>query len=83
MQAKIRRFREALEPVRMTLQSQDFIGGDAPNYGDYCVASALLVGKSVSKMQVPNSSHIQRSHANASQGIRLAWTIVLSWGFGN
>ena len=58
MQEKVKKFREALEPVRMTLKSQKYIGGDSPNYGDYCIISVILTGRAVSKLQVLTSELI-------------------------
>lgn len=35
--ARIEGWRKTLEPLRVTLHAQPFIGGDKPNYGDYIV----------------------------------------------
>jgi glutathione S-transferase len=35
--AKVDAFRKSLEPLRLTLKTQPFIGGAAPNYADYIV----------------------------------------------
>src|ERR1700712_5455657 len=35
--ARVENWRKTLEPMRTTLKSQPFIGGDKPNYGDYIV----------------------------------------------
>ena len=35
--ARVDAFRKTLEPLRMTLRAQPFIGGSTPNYGDYIV----------------------------------------------
>ena len=53
VQEKIKAFREYLEPLRMTLGQQQFVGGDQPNYGDYSIASVILTGKAVSNFEVP------------------------------
>jgi glutathione S-transferase len=34
---EIERFRRSLDPLRLTLRTQAFLGGDAPNYADYIV----------------------------------------------
>src|SRR5882762_7790254 len=33
-------FRKVLDPMRLTLKTQNFLGGDAPNYADYIVFGA-------------------------------------------
>ena len=35
--ARIDNWRKTLDPLRMTLRAQPFIGGETPNYGDYIV----------------------------------------------
>ena len=35
--ARVEAWRKTLEPLRVTLNAQPFIGGDTPNYGDYIV----------------------------------------------
>ena len=67
MQEKVKKFREALEPVRMTLKSQKYIGGDSPNYGDYCIISVILTGRAVSKLQVLTSELIFLPHETSPQ----------------
>lgn len=38
---RVETFRKALEPVRMVVADQPFIGGDSPNYGDIPLAGTL------------------------------------------
>jgi glutathione S-transferase len=33
----VEKFRRSLDPLRLTLRTQPFLGGDAPNYADYIV----------------------------------------------
>ncbi len=32
-----------LEPMRLTLQAQDYLGGSSPSYADFAVAGAFAV----------------------------------------
>jgi len=41
-------FRKALDPMRLTLKTQAFLGGDAPNYADYIVFGAFQWARVVS-----------------------------------
>jgi len=41
-------FRKALDPLRLTLKTQPFIGGDAPNYADYIVFGPFQWARAVS-----------------------------------
>jgi glutathione S-transferase len=46
--SKVEGFRKTLEPLRLMLRTQPFIGGDAPNYGDYIVFGAFQWARVVS-----------------------------------
>ncbi len=45
-------FRRALDPMRLTLKTQPFLGGDAPNYADYIVFGAFQWARVVSPFQL-------------------------------
>jgi glutathione S-transferase len=45
-------FRKALDPMRLTLKAQAFLGGDAPNYADYIVFGAFQWARVVSPFQL-------------------------------
>jgi glutathione S-transferase len=45
-------FRKAVNPLRITLKAQDYLGGDAPNYGDYIVFGAFQWARSISPVQL-------------------------------
>lgn len=49
---RIAAFRQAINPLRITLKAQDFLGGDAPNYGDYIVFGAFQWARSISPIQL-------------------------------
>lgn len=46
--ARIDNWRKTLDPLRMTLRAQPFIGGDKPNYGDYIVFGPLQWARATS-----------------------------------
>src|SRR5260370_34974835 len=41
-------FRRALEPMRLTLKTQAYLGGEKPNYADYIVFGAFQCDRVVS-----------------------------------
>src|SRR6266852_1331053 len=45
-------FRKALEPMRLTLKTQAFLGGDAPNYADYIVFGGFQWARVVSPFRL-------------------------------
>jgi glutathione S-transferase len=45
-------FRQTINPLRITLKSQDYLGGDSPNYGDYIVFGAFQWARSISPVQL-------------------------------
>jgi glutathione S-transferase len=45
-------FRRALDPMRLTLKTQAYLGGDAPNYADYIVFGAFQWARVVSPFKL-------------------------------
>jgi glutathione S-transferase len=45
-------FRKGLHPMRLTLKSQPFLGGAAPNYADYTMFGGFLWARAVSPFQL-------------------------------
>jgi glutathione S-transferase len=45
-------FRRALDPLRLTLRTQPFLGGEAPNYADYIVFGAFQWARVVSPFRL-------------------------------
>jgi glutathione S-transferase len=45
-------FRRALDPMRLTLRTQGYLGGDAPNYADYIVFGAFQWARAVSPFKL-------------------------------
>lgn len=45
-------FRKSLDPLRLTLRTQPFIGGDRPNYADYIVFGPFQWARAISKFQL-------------------------------
>jgi hypothetical protein len=45
-------FRRSLEPMRLTLKTQAYLGGDAPNYADYIVFGAFQWARVVSPFKL-------------------------------
>ena len=41
-EARVPEFRALLQPLRTLLKAQPFLGGEAPDYGDYCVFGSLM-----------------------------------------
>ena len=48
----VRSFRKSLEPMRQTLKTQPYLGGDAPNYGDYIVFGGFQWARVVSPFRL-------------------------------
>lgn len=68
-QEQVKKFRAFLQPLRETLGQQSFVGGDQPNYGDYCIASICITGKTISKLKV-TAFHCKRSWSRASETLK-------------
>jgi glutathione S-transferase len=51
----VKALRAALEPVRLTLKSQAFMGGDKPLYADYAVFGHLQWARCISPIQILES----------------------------
>ena len=45
-------FRRALDPMRLTLKTQNYLGGDAPNYADYIVFGPFQWARVVSPFKL-------------------------------
>ena len=45
---RVESFRQSLAPLRLTLQQQSFLGGEAPNYADYTVFGGFQWARAVS-----------------------------------
>ena len=45
-------FRKTLEPMRLTLKTQPYLGGDAPNYADYIVFGGFQWARAVSPFKL-------------------------------
>jgi glutathione S-transferase len=45
-------FRRALEPMRLTLKAQSYLGGEKPNYADYIVFGAFQWARVVSPFKL-------------------------------
>ena len=45
-------FRQNLEPLRLALRAQPFIGGSSPNYGDYIVFGGFVWARAVSPFRL-------------------------------
>lgn len=50
--ARVDGFRKSLDPLRITLRTQSFIGGDKPNYGDYIVFGPFQWARVVSPFKL-------------------------------
>lgn len=48
----VEQFRKGLDPMRIMLRTQPFIGGNAPNYADYIVFGPLLWARAVSDFKL-------------------------------
>lgn len=51
-EARVATFRQSLQPLRLTLQSQAFLGGERPLYADYLVFGAFQWARSVSPFRL-------------------------------
>jgi glutathione S-transferase len=49
-EARLPEFRALLQPVRMVMKAQPFLGGETPDYGDYCVFGGLMWARCVSPL---------------------------------
>jgi glutathione S-transferase len=49
---KVKGFRKRLDPMRLTLKSQPFLGGAAPNYADYIVFGGFQWARAVSPLKL-------------------------------
>ncbi len=49
---KVEAFRKSLDPLRLTLRSQPFLGGDTPNYADYIVFGPFQWARIVSPFKL-------------------------------
>jgi glutathione S-transferase len=49
---KVEGFRRTLDPLRLMLRAQPFIGGNAPNYGDYIVFGGFQWARAVSPFRL-------------------------------
>ena len=49
---RVEAFRATLHPLRLTVRGQDFLGGGAPNYGDYIVFGAFQWARTISDFQL-------------------------------
>jgi|HubBroStandDraft_6_1064221.scaffolds.fasta_scaffold580175_2 glutathione S-transferase len=54
--SRIAGFRQTLEPLRMTLKSQPFLGGDAPLYPDYIVFGGFQWARTISDFALLEAS---------------------------
>jgi len=45
-------FRKSLDPMRLTLKTQAYLGGDAPNYADYIVFGGFQWARVVSEFKL-------------------------------
>ena len=46
------RFRKSLDPMRLTLKTQPFLGGVAPNYADYIVFGPFQWARAISPFKL-------------------------------
>ena len=51
-ETKLAAFRQSLTPLRMTLQSQPYLGGEMPNYADYVVFGGFQWARCTSPVQL-------------------------------
>ena len=50
--ARVEGFRKSLDPMRLTLKTQAFIGGASPNYADYIVFGGFQWARVVSPFKL-------------------------------
>ena len=48
----VEKFRRSLDPLRLTLKTQPFLGGDAPNYADYIVFGGFQWARATSPFRL-------------------------------
>jgi len=48
----VKGFRKSLDPMRLTLKTQPYLGGDAPNYADYIVFGGFQWARVVSPFRL-------------------------------
>ena len=53
---EVERFRRSLDPLRLTLRTQAFLGGNAPNYADYIVFGGFQWARAVSPFKLLEES---------------------------
>jgi len=51
-EARLPAFRAVLEPLRAVLREQPFLGGEAPDYGDYAVFGGFQWARTVSSLEL-------------------------------
>jgi glutathione S-transferase len=49
-------FRKSLDPMRLTLKTQPYLGGDAPNYADYIVFGGFQWARAISPFRLLEAS---------------------------
>jgi hypothetical protein len=49
---RVNGFRQSLEPLRTTLKTQSFVGGESPNYADYIVLGGFMWARSTSRFKL-------------------------------
>jgi glutathione S-transferase len=49
---EVEKFRRSLDPLRLTLKTQPFLGGDAPNYADYIVFGGFQWARAMSPFRL-------------------------------
>ena len=49
---KLAAFRQVLQPARLTLQAQPYLGGEAPRYADYILFGAFQWARAISPQQL-------------------------------
>jgi glutathione S-transferase len=57
-EAKVDGFRRSLDPFRLTLRSQPFLGGAAPNYADYIAFGPFQWARAVSPFRLLNEDDL-------------------------
>ncbi|MDR3525262.1 MAG: glutathione S-transferase family protein [Acetobacteraceae bacterium] len=51
-------FRRALQPVRIVLKAQEWLGGEQPSYADYILGGSLMWARCVSRFEILEDSDI-------------------------
>jgi glutathione S-transferase len=49
---EVEKFRRSLDPLRLTLKTQPFLGGDAPNYADYIIFGGFQWARATSPFRL-------------------------------